>query len=106
MNALGVLFRGGAENYYGFEHSVKNGGEYTIDLGIITTECLVEFFVEVNGIKTARYKPDKNGISNEKVSFWTKLKDGKNRFRIVPVIDGCIVLDYMTINQRVYSPIE
>ncbi|HQM85967.1 MAG TPA: hypothetical protein PLD55_14910 [bacterium] len=100
MNALGVLFRAGGYNYYEFEHSVKKGGDYTIDLGIIATECLVEFFVEVNGIKTAHYKPDKHGISNEKIPFQTKLKDGKNRFRIVPVIDGCIVLDYMTINQR------
>lgn len=100
MNALGVLFRGGTENYYGFEHSVKNGGDYTIDLGIIATECLVEFYVEINGIKTGHYKPVDKNIRNEIISFTAQFKAGKNKFRIVPVIDGCIVLDYMTINQR------
>jgi len=100
MNALGVLFRGGTENYYGFEHSVKKGGEYTIDLGIIETECLVEFFVEVNGVKTARYKPVDKNIRNEMISFTAWLKAGKNKFRIVPVNNGCMVLDYMVINQR------
>jgi len=100
MNALGVLFRGGAENYYEFEHSVKTEGEFEIELGIIATECLVDFFVETNGIKTAHYKPVDKNIRNEIISFTAQLKAGKNKFRIVPVIDGCIVLDYMTINQR------
>jgi len=95
MNALGVLFQEGKDNYYGFEHSVKTEGEYKIELGIIATECLVEFFVEVNGIKTAHYKPVDKNIRNEMVSFTAFLKAGKNKFRIVPVIDGCIVLDYM-----------
>lgn len=99
MNALGVLFRESPDNYYEFEHSVKKGGEYRIDLGIIATECLVEFYIEVNGVKTAYYRPDKKEISNETITFKAILKDGKNRFRIVPVKEGCIVLDYMLINQ-------
>lgn len=97
--ALGVLFQGTDERLYGFEHSVKNGGNYELELAIAVTECTAGFDIEINGIKTAHYKPEKGQVRIEKFKFSSSLKAGKNIFKIIPEKDGCIILDYMDMKK-------
>jgi len=97
--ALGVLFKGGTQNYYGFEHSVKREGTYDLEFAIAATECTVGFDIEVNGEIKAHYKPQPGPVRTEIISFSGHLKAGKNSFRIIPRNNGCLVMDYLEMRK-------
>jgi hypothetical protein len=97
--ALGVLFKGGTQNYYGFEHSVKSEGIYDLEFVIAVTACTVEFDLEVNGGIIAHYKPQSGEVRTEKINISSSLKAGKNSFRIIPQNNGCLIMDYMELRK-------
>jgi hypothetical protein len=97
--AFGILFEGGDENYYGFEHSVKRAGDYEIKTAVIETECIVDFDVKVNGKNGAHFEFERDKDKLTILSFTAPLKAGRNSFTIVPNDNGCLVLDYMLMSR-------
>jgi hypothetical protein len=96
---MGVLFNGKGENFYGFEHSMKTEGLYDIYITLIVTDCTVDFHVEVNGEKRGVFLKGENPQKMRKLEFAAPLKAGRNSFKIVPLDDGCLVLDYMFVDK-------
>lgn len=93
---LGILFDGRKDSFHEFEHSMKNGGNFKIELKIIATECITGFDIEINGVQRVSYIPaEKDGV--EKTTFTSPLNTGRNTFKIIPHNNGCIILDYMDI---------
>ncbi len=96
--AIGVLFDS-QEEFYEFEHSVKQNGDYEIDLAIVETGCTVNFSIEVNSENKIDFHPSENGIRMGKITFISKLNAGRNTFKIIPHDKGCLILDYMDISK-------
>jgi len=92
---LALLFDEGIDSYYKFEHSIKEEGVYRLDIKLINTKCTTLFDIEINGVKRTTYHPAAEVVS--KHSFVSPLKAGRNTFRIIPHNKGCLVLDYMDI---------
>lgn len=97
LRYLGLLlqFRKGRENWYGFEHSVVNSGDYQFELAYVASSCATGFDIEINGKQAFTVDPKINPEEVQKTVFEAKLKKGRNKFRIIPKKDGCIVLDYL-----------
>lgn len=90
------------DGYYGFEHSLKDAGEYNFRLTMIPTHCTSDFYIEVNGIKSATYSHENNendGLPH-RIDFSAEMKNGKNKFKIVPESRGCLILSDMVLQKR------
>ena len=98
--AQGILFDKSRENFYEFEHSVKNSGNYMVNIALVQTACTVKFSVMVNGTAATEFNPDNTGITIKMITFPSPLNAGKNTFRIIPHNEGCLILDYMNISER------
>ncbi|MGI6395535.1 MAG: hypothetical protein ACOX2F_12560 [bacterium] len=96
-SAAGLLFDGRENSFFEFEHSIKSSGNYKIELAAIEFECSTGFIVEVNGVKKGEFHPTSKEMLTKMFSFSTPLKSGKNSFRITPLSNGCIVLDFIDI---------
>ena len=90
-----VQFRKGRENWYGFEHSVVNSGRYELELGYVASSCATGFDIEINGVQAFSVDPKIDPSKNQTATFEADLKKGRNKFRIIPKKEGCIVLDYL-----------
>lgn len=95
-----IQFRKGKGNWYGFEHSVINSGGYQLELAYTASSCATAFDIEVNGVKAFSIDPKINPEEVQKAVFEAKLKKGRNKFRIIPEKDGCIVLDYLDMSLK------
>ena len=90
------------DSYYGFEHSLKDEGQYDFRLTMIPTYCTSNFYIEVNGIKSATYSHENNendGLPH-RIDFSAEIKKGRNRFKIVPESRGCLILSDMVLQKR------
>jgi hypothetical protein len=94
---LGLLieFKEGKENWYGFQHSVKNEGKYNFELGFVALTCATSFTIEINGEIVLTINPEIDPQKIQKIQFEGQLQKGRNRFRILPQKDGCVILDYL-----------
>jgi len=104
LMGLLVEFKEGRENWYGFEHSVVNPGRYSLELGYIASTCATGFDIEINGVNTFSVDPLIDPQKAQKAVFETDLKKGRNKFRIIPKKEGCIVLDYLDVGKINNSP--
>ena len=90
------------KNYYGFEQSVKSEGIYDIRITMIPTKCTPDFYVESNGIKSGTYVHA--GTENDGLpyllEFSAEMKKGKNKLKIVPKSNGCLILSDMILQKR------
>lgn len=81
-------------NYYGVEHTLKEGGMYDWKLTFVPTGCTTKFYVEINGKKSASYDNTnkKNDSLPETLEFNGEMQKGKNTIKFVPEANGCLIL--------------
>jgi hypothetical protein len=94
-----IQFRKGRENWYGFEQTVVNSGRYKLDLGYVASSKATGFDIEINGKIIFSVDPKIDPTKAQKTTFEADLKKGRNKFRIIPKKDGCIVLDYLDVEK-------
>ena len=99
LMGLLIQFRKGRENWYGFEQSVVNSGRYELELGYAASSCATGFDIEINGKIAFSIDPKIDPAKVQKTIFEADLKKGRNKFRIIPKKDGCIVLDYLDVGK-------
>jgi hypothetical protein len=90
------------KNYYGHEHTLKEGGTYDVEVTFIPTECTTKFHIDINGIKSASYdNTDEKDLSLPKtIEFSAEMKKGKNSIKFIPEADGCLILSDMVLQKR------
>ena len=67
------------KNYYGHEHTLKEGGTYDFKVTFVPTGCTTKFHVEINGIKSTTYdNANKENDSLPKtLEFTAEMQKGK-----------------------------
>ncbi|MBO4710759.1 hypothetical protein J5681_02440 [bacterium] len=90
------------DSYYGFEHSLKDGGFYDLKLTMIPTKCTSNFYIEINGIKSAGYIHENTEGDGQphRIYFNAEMNKGRNKFKIVPESKGCLILSDMILKKR------
>ena len=90
------------QNYYGFEQSVKSEGTYDARITMIPTKCTPDFSIEINGAKSGVYTHENNENDGLPyiLEFDGKMKSGKNKLKIVPHSNGCLILSDMILQKR------
>lgn len=90
------------QNYYGFEQSVKREGIYNVKITMIPTKCTPNFSVEINGIKSAAYAHEDTGNDGSPyvLEFDGTMQSGRNKLKIVPEANGCLILSDMILQKR------
>ena len=89
-------------NYYGHEHTLKEGGVYDVKTNFVATGCTTKFYIEINGIKSAAYD-NGNHLSDsllQTLEFTAEMKKGKNIIKFVPEANGCLILSDMILQKR------
>ena len=92
------------KNYYGFEQSVKSEGIYDIRITMIPTKCTPNFSIEINEVKSVSYtheNTENDGLPYT-LEFDGKMKSGKNKLKIVPEANGCLILSDMILQKSKY----
>ena len=89
-------------NYYGHEHTLKEGGVYDVKTNFVATGCTTKFYIEINGMKSAAYDNSAHLSDSlpQTLEFSAEMKKGKNIIKFVPEANGCLILSDMILQKR------
>ena len=89
-------------NYYGHEHTLKEGGLYDVKLNFAATGCTTKFYIEINGMKTISYDnaDHKSDSLPQTLKFTAEMKKGRNSINFVPEANGCLILSDMILQKK------